>query len=103
MAEAEAHYGVVHTGRTEVFWGFYVRIVAMSEEWLGEDRRSLREALLQAEAAAQHSGWSIIALGRTREFRETGLSANSGYGIHPAYPDRHVHIFEPIPRQREVH
>ena len=102
VTEAEAHYGAVHTGKTDVFWGYYVRIVATGEEWLGEDRHSLRDALRQAEAAAQHSGWSIIALGCTPEFRESGLSANSGYGSHPAYPDRHVHMFEPIPRQRDA-
>lgn len=102
ITEAEAHFGTLHTGRTEVFWGYYVRIVGIGEEWLGEDRHSLRDALRQAAGAAEHSGWSIIALGCTSEFRESGLSANSGYGFHPAHPDRHVHMFEPIPRQREI-
>lgn len=102
ITEAEVHYGAVYTGRTEVFWGYFVRIEAIGEEWLGEDRHSLRQALLQAEAAAHHSGWSVMALGCTQEFRETGLSANSGYGYHPVHPDRHVHMMEPIPRHREI-
>jgi hypothetical protein len=103
VMEAMCHYGDVCTGRSEVFWGFAARVVSpLGEEWLGEDRHSLRSAFQQAGDAAQHDGWSLIALGCTPEFRESGLSANSGYGYHPAYPDRAVHMLEPIPRQRNL-
>jgi hypothetical protein len=104
VTEAECQYGEVFTGKTEVFWGYFVRVInPFGEEWLGEDRHSLRRALTQASEAAEHSGWSLIALGCTPEFQETGLSENSGYGYHTAHPDRAVHMLEPIPRQREAH
>ena len=102
VEEVVANFGTVHTGKAEVFFGYYVRIVSAGEEWLGEDRHSLIAALRHADEAAQHSGWSIIALGCTPQFRESSLSSNSGYGSHPAHPDRHVHLFEPIPRQRDA-
>ena len=102
VIEAECHYGEVLTGKTEVFWGYFVRVINPSgEEWLGEDRHSLRRALNGASEAAEHHGWSLIAVGCTPEFQETGLSANSGYGYHPARPNRPIHMLEPVPRQRE--
>ncbi len=96
----DAEYGFSTTGRSQVFFGYFVRICAFGHEWVGEDRHSLRKALLRAAEAARSDGWILLALGCT-EFKETGLSANSGYGYHPAFPDRHVHMFEPIPRQRD--
>jgi hypothetical protein len=102
VLQAEGHYGPVFTGRTEVFHGYFVRIVAShGEDWLGEDRRSLREALKNAAEAAEQSGWTVLAIGLFPEWRESGLSANTGFGSHPAYPDRAVHMLEPEPRNRE--
>lgn len=81
VTEAECQYGQVYTGRSEVFWGYVVRVISpFGEEWLGEDRHSLRRALQQAGEAALHGGWSLIALGCTPEFQESSLSANSGHG-----------------------
>ena len=100
--EAEARFGEVYTGRSKTFWGYFVLVIEpfSGARWLGEDRGSLRKALAQAAAAARADGWSIEGLGLNPEFKETGLSANSGYGIHPAYPGRHVHMLEPPPRER---
>lgn len=103
VIEADVYFGSVVTGRTETFHGYYVEIACpLSEErWRGEDRRRLLNALELASDAAKQSGWDVVAIGRTPEFKETGLSENSGYGTHPAYPDRHVHMLEPLPRERD--
>ena len=102
VVEAEGHWGTVWTGRSEVFWGYFVRIVGRAgEEWLGEDRGSLVAALVAANDAASASGWSVLALGLTDEWTESGLSANSGYGYHPAF-DRHVHMLEPSQDRRQA-
>lgn len=43
VVEAEVSYGEVVTGRSEVHWGYFVRIIHpfTGEEWLGEDRNRL--------------------------------------------------------------
>jgi hypothetical protein len=99
ILDAKGGFGIVETGKTEVFHGYYVRIISpMGEDWLGEDRRSMREALRVAAEAAEMSGWTILAVGLSPDWQESGLSANSGWGSHPAYPDRHVHMLEPPSR-----
>lgn len=101
VSEAEGSWGSVWTGRTEVFWGYFVRLEGPAgESWLGEDRRSIRQALVQAAAAAEANGWSLLAIGLTDEWQESGLSGNTGYGSHPGFPDRHVHMLEPPPSPR---
>lgn len=89
--------GPVLTGRTQTFAGYYVRICApqgAQGDWLGEDPHSLFEALQRASKAARLDGWKLLALGLSSQFKETGLSLNSGFGIHSAFPQRHVHMLE---------
>ena len=103
VTEAECHYGEVFTGKTEVFFGYFVRVInPFGEEWLGEDRHSLRKALREAAEASQGGGWTLLAIGLSSEWRESGLSENSGYGYHPAHPERAVHMLEPIPWEGEA-
>ena len=98
--QADASCGTVSTGRSEVHWGYFVRITGPGgEEWLGEDRYSLRAALMQAAAATADSGWTLLAIGLDDDWTQTGLTENSGYGYHPAF-DRRVHMLEPAPRDR---
>lgn len=98
IVEVESQYGEVFTGRTEVFWGYFVRVKdALGREWLGEDRHSLRNAFRKAAEAAHSDGATIMAAGLSRDWRESGLSENSGWGSHPAHPDRYVHMLEPTP------
>ena len=96
--EVEASSGTVVTGRTEVFWGFFVRIFTPTgEEWLGEDRRSIVAALRAANEAAEADGWSVLAVGLDDGWQESGLSENSGLGYHPAF-DRAMHMLEALPQ-----
>ena len=100
IVQADASWGTVATGKSEVHWGYFVRITGPSgEEWLGEDRYSLRAALVQAAAAATNSGWTLLAIGLDDDWQETGLSQNSGWGVHPQF-ERHVHMLEHPPCAR---
>jgi hypothetical protein len=105
VVEADVYFGSVFTGRTETFYGYYVEIISpLSEErWRGQHRHSLLKALERVSDIASRCGWDVVAIGRTPEFKETGLSQNSGYGTHPAYPDPHVHMLEPRPRKRDTY
>ncbi len=104
IVEADGAWGTVTTGRTRVFHGYFVEVKGPSGEvWLGEDRHSVRNALRQASDLAGQVGWIVLAIGLESDWRESGLSANSGYGYHPAYPDRAVHMLEPPPRERSAH
>ena len=96
--EVEASSGIVMTGRTEVFFGYFVLIHGPAgEEWLGEDRRSIVAALRAASDAARAKGWTVLAVSLDDGWEESGLSANSGFGYHPAF-DRAVHMLEPLPQ-----
>ena len=96
MTEAECHYGEVYTGKTEVFWGYFVRVInPLGGEWLGEDRHSLRKALRKVAEASQSADWTVLAIGLSPEWRESGLSENSGWGFHPEHPDCRVHMLHP--------
>lgn len=102
VVECDVFFGSVFTGRTETFAAYYVHICDPAGElggWLGEHPHLLYDALRRAAEAAQADGWTVLAIGRTPQFKETGLSQNSGFGIHPAYPDRHVHMSEPPPEK----
>lgn len=98
--EAEAEWGIVWTGRSEVFGGYYVRIDAPDgDHWLGEDSWSLQAALAAANEIALQSGWALVAVGLTRDWSESGLSENTSFGYVIGI-DHAVHMLEP-PRQIE--
>ncbi|MEG3153479.1 hypothetical protein [Sphingomonas sp. RB1R13] len=100
IVKADGEYGTISTGRTETFYGYYVRILSPNgDEWLGEDRHSLREALRKAAEALHSDGWTLLAIGLAPEWRESGLSQNSGWGYHPSHADRRKHMLEPPPRE----
>lgn len=95
--DCDVSLGSVLTGRTQTFAGHYVRICApqgATGDWLGEHSHSLFQALLRAAEAAHLDEWMLLAVGLTPQFTETGLSQNSGFGIHSAFPERHVHMLE---------
>lgn len=95
--EGQVRYGSVKTGRQRVWVGYAV-CVALSDgtEWLAEHPYSIRAALREVEAKLNLDGWGLDAIGLDPEWRESGLSANSGYGFHPAF-NRGVHFLEQRP------
>lgn len=102
VVECDVYFGSVFTGRTESFAAYYVHISDPEDaggSWLGEDPHFLYNALQRASEAAQADGWTVLAIGRTPQFKESGLSVNSGFGFHPCFPDRAVHMSEPPPEE----
>jgi hypothetical protein len=94
VISCEASCGIVTTGRTDTFHGYFCRLVEPSgREWLGENRYSLRGALAAAATASAADGWKLLAVGLSPDFLETGLSENSGWGFHFDFPAA-VHMLE---------
>ena len=76
--------------------GFFVKIVGPDgDEWLAEDPHSLRRALRGIEAKLNEDGRSLQVIGLDPEWRESGLSADTGWGFHPNF-DGPVHILQSI-------
>lgn len=82
-SEMEARYetGLVESGKTKVYEGLYVRVrYGQRPSWLGRDRWSFQEALLEVAAQAREDGFELECAGLSRNWYETGLSAGSGFG-----------------------
>ena len=91
---AHVQYGSVTTGRQRVWVGYFVQVVEQDgKEWLAEHPHSLRGALRKVEAQLNGDGWNLDAIGLDPEWRESGLSANSGFGFHPDH-DGAVHMLD---------
>lgn len=85
-------FGLIETGRTRTFQGYFVRLDDPDGgEWLGTDGHSMRRALADAAAQAARAGYDLLAVGVQPEWRESGLSFNSGWGYHPDFEGR-VHM-----------
>jgi hypothetical protein len=97
ITDVEARFGLVHTGRSRVFHGYFVEVSGQSgEAWTGEHRYSLRGALRDVARKMKEEGWSLSAIGLSSLWHETGLTGNSGYGYHPDH-DGAVMMLEPLP------
>lgn len=93
-AEITVQIGNVYTGKQNVFAGWFVKLVLPSGEVeIAEDPHVLRCALRMIEANLNAKGWSLNVVGLDPEWRESGLSANTGYGSHPDF-SRAVHMLE---------
>lgn len=95
---ARVEFGTVTTGRQAVWAGFYVRVEVGDREWLAEDPHSLRRALRGVEAELNKDDLWLQAFGLDPEWRESGLSANSGWGYYPDC-DGAVHMLERQPSE----
>ena len=87
-------YGVVETGKQRIHAGYFVQIVGPDdEERLFEDPHSLRRALCMADAALRELGFSLDVIGLSQDWKESPMSANSGYGYLPDVRDP-VHMLD---------
>ena len=101
-AIGNAEYGVVYTGKTETFYGYFCHLTEPSGgEWLGEDRYSLREAIRAAGSSCADDGWTLHASGLSDDFSETGLSLNTGWGYYLDVPDA-IHMLAPPTTNHET-
>jgi hypothetical protein len=92
-------FGSIETGRSRVFYGFYVELKHEGFDWCGEDRGCFRNALKSIGALALKDGYTICAAGLDDNFRETGLSYNSGWGY---INDQLAHMLDPHPLDANV-
>lgn len=74
-------FGTVDTGRQRVWAGYFVRVEMDGRTWLGEDAHSLRRALRGLENSLNADGYSLLVIGLDADWRESGLSANTGWGF----------------------
>lgn len=98
---ATYEHGLVLTGRSRVFAGYYVRVTLASEtEFTGEDEHSLRSALLRLASNLAAGKLILTCSGLDPRWRQSGLSENTGWGYLPFYPEA-VHMMSPIPESVE--
>lgn len=100
--DATYNSGLVATGKTRVFAGYFVRLTLPGgTEFLGEDEHSLRAALLRLASNMSAVKLVLQCAGLDPRWRESGLSENSGYGYFVFYPEP-VHMMEPMPSTLEA-
>lgn len=76
-------YGIVSTGRTRVFAGYFVEVELLGESIIGESGRSMREALRAVAAKLAELDTSLDCAGLCDQWSESGLTENSGWGYLP--------------------
>ena len=94
--------GIVLTGKTQTFHGYFCALVHPSgARWIAEHRSSLRRALRAAAGAVDADGGKLCAIGLNDDFFETGLSGNTGWGYHPEFSQA-VHMLEALPVREDI-
>lgn len=89
--------GIVSTGKTRVFAGYFVGLVLPSgTEFTSEDEHSLRRALVRLASNLSAVLIGLQCAGLDPRWQESGLSENSGYGYFTFYPEA-VHMLAPVP------
>lgn len=102
---ADWEFGLIETGRSGLFNGYFVRVSSGDCEWLGSDPHSLRRALRLAAVACQRDGYTLGVVGLSDRFQESGLSYNTGYGWvegAPAKAWEPTSIMAPSPDETEA-
>lgn len=95
--QASYSLGIVSTGKSRVFAGYYVTLVlASGTEFTGEDEHSLRSALLRLGSNLSAVNLAITCSGLDPRWRESGLSENTGWGYFVFWPEA-VHMMSPVP------
>lgn len=73
-------HGIVETGRSRVFAGYFVRVEVGNLTFSDTDQHSLRQALRVVAEQAKNEGINLRFAGLWDQFEESGLSANTGWG-----------------------
>lgn len=93
--------GIVETGRSRVFAGYFVRVTVGMQTFLGEDSGVLLKALRDCAAKLKTASLELNAAGLSPEFGQTGLSFNSSVGYIDGGREP-VHMMSPIDEARQV-
>lgn len=87
--------GIVETGRSRVFAGYFVRISVEGQTFSGEDAAVLLVALLDCAMKLKGASLELNAAGMSPQFRQTGLSFNSSVGYIDGGREP-IHMLSPI-------
>ena len=85
--------GKVTTGRSRSFHCYRLVITHGTITYIGEDKYSMRRALMGCAEKLRADHFSITVVGLSDSFKETGLSSNTGYGYLPSNK-KSVHMMD---------
>jgi hypothetical protein len=89
--------GIVETGRSRLFAGYFFTVALGNEQsTTGEDERSMIAALWRLARNLAARGLQLRCVGMSGEFRESGLSENTGWGYFGRY-QQPVHMMDEMP------
>ncbi len=89
--------GIVETGRTRVFAGYFVRVrLAGDEQITAEDDGSMIAALWRLARNLSARGLYLRCAGMSGQWRESGLSQNTGWGYFGPH-QQPMHMLDDMP------
>lgn len=89
--------GIVETGRSRVFAGFFVHITLGDDEQItAEDAVALVRALRRLASDISASGLQLNCVGLSDQWRESGLSENTGFGYFGPH-QQPMHMMDEMP------
>lgn len=92
--------GIVETGRTRVFAGFFFRVrLAGDEQITAEDGGSMIAALWRLARNLSARGLCLQCAGMSARWRESGLSQNTGWGYYGPH-QQPMHMLDDMPEDR---
>lgn len=99
VSDTPAHcdIGIVETGRSRVFAGYFFRIrLADGEEIIAEDGGSMIAALWHLARSLSARGLHLQCAGMSGKWHESGLSQNTGWGYYGPEQQR-MHMLDDMP------
>lgn len=89
--------GTVETGRSRVFAGYFVHITLGDDKQItAEDAGSLVHALRRLASNISASGPRLNCVGLSTQWRESGLSENTGFGYFGPH-QQPMHMMDEMP------
>jgi hypothetical protein len=89
--------GIVETGRTRVFAGYFFRVtLADDDKIVAEDGASMIAALWRLARNLSARGLRLRCAGMSGQWRESGLSQNTGWGYFGPH-QQPTHIMDDMP------
>ena len=89
--------GIVETGRSRVFAGYFIQITLGDEERItAEDGGSMVRALWGLARNISASGLRLRCAGLSGQWRESGLSENGGFGYFGPH-QQPMHMMDELP------
>lgn len=91
--------GIVETGRSRVFAGYFFRVrLADNEQITAEDGGSMIAALWRLARNLSARGLRFQSAGMSAQWRESGLSENTGWGYYGPH-QQPMHMLDDMPEE----